>query len=73
MLIVGGEDNRVPPIQGERLHAALDKAHIAHEWLYQRTEGHGFYDEGNRAELLTRIAAFLDSNIGKVSADSARN
>jgi len=73
MLIVGGEDNRVPPIQGERLHAALDKAHIAHEWLYQRTEGHGFYDEGNRAELLTKIAAFLDSNIGKVSADSARN
>ena len=64
MLIVGGEDNRVPPIQGERLHAALDKAHIAHEWVYQRTEGHGFYDEGNRTELLTKIAAFLDANIG---------
>ena len=64
MLIVGGEDNRVPPIQGERLHSALDKAHIAHEWLYQRTEGHGFYDEGNRAELLTKIAEFLDANIG---------
>ena len=73
MLIVGGEDNRVPPIQGERLHAALDKAHIAHEWLYQRTEGHGFYDEGNRAELMTRIAAFLDANLGKVSAEPARN
>ena len=72
MLIVGGEDNRVPPIQGERLHAALDKAHIAHEWVYERTEGHGFYDEAHRAELLTRIAAFLDANIGKSSGDSPR-
>ena len=52
----------------EHLHAALDKAHIAHEWVYQRTEGHGFYDEGNRTELLAKIAAFLDANIG----DAAR-
>ena len=64
MLIVGGEDKRVPPIQGEHLHAALDKAHIAHEWLYQRTEGHGFYDEDNRADLMTRIATFIDGAIG---------
>ena len=28
MLIVGGEDQRVPPMQGENLHNALDKAHI---------------------------------------------
>lgn len=69
MLIVGGEDTRVPPIQGERLHAALDKAHVAHEWLYQRTEGHGFYDEGNRTDLLTKIAAFLDASIGSDVAD----
>ena len=26
MLIVGGADDRVPPVQGENLHAALDKA-----------------------------------------------
>jgi len=64
MLIVGGEDRRVPPIQGEHLHDALDKAHIAHEWIYQRTEGHGFYDEDHRADLLAKIAAFLDANIG---------
>jgi dipeptidyl aminopeptidase/acylaminoacyl peptidase len=65
MLIVGGEDNRVPPVQGERLHAALDKAHIAHEWIYERTEGHGFYDEDHRADLDAKIAAFLDANIGQ--------
>ncbi|HEY6986591.1 MAG TPA: prolyl oligopeptidase family serine peptidase, partial [Rhodanobacteraceae bacterium] len=64
MLIVGGEDQRVPPIQGERLHDALDRAHVAHEWIYQRTEGHGFYDEHNRTDLMAKMAAFLDANIG---------
>jgi dipeptidyl aminopeptidase/acylaminoacyl peptidase len=64
MLIVGGEDTRVPPVQGENLHNALDKAHVQHEWLYQRTEGHGFYDEKNIADLMHRVDAFLDRNIG---------
>jgi dipeptidyl aminopeptidase/acylaminoacyl peptidase len=73
MLIVGGEDKRVPPIHGERLHDALDKAHIAHEWVYQRTEGHGFYDEHNVTALLERIVQFLDTNIGAPAATSPRN
>jgi dipeptidyl aminopeptidase/acylaminoacyl peptidase len=64
MLIVGGADRRVPPVQGENLHSALDKSHVGHEWLYRRTEGHGFYDEGNIADLLTKVAAFLDANLG---------
>jgi dipeptidyl aminopeptidase/acylaminoacyl peptidase len=67
MLIVGGADVRVPPVQGENLHNALDKAHVQHEWLYQRTEGHGFYDEKNIADLLTRVTAFLDRNIGSTA------
>jgi len=64
MLVVGGADTRVPPIHGENLHYALEKAHVEHEWLYRRTEGHGFYDEVNRADLLERLLAFLDGNIG---------
>ncbi|MHB8447530.1 MAG: alpha/beta hydrolase family protein [Rudaea sp.] len=64
MLIVGGADRRVPPVQGENLHAALLKRHVEHEWLYERTEGHGFYGEGNRTELLQRVLAFLDAQIG---------
>jgi dipeptidyl aminopeptidase/acylaminoacyl peptidase len=64
MLIVGGEDKRVPPVQGEHLHDALDRAHVRHEWIYERTEGHGFYDERHRTQLLEKIAAFLDANIG---------
>jgi dipeptidyl aminopeptidase/acylaminoacyl peptidase len=65
MLIVGGADRRVPAVQGENLRAALDKRHVAVDWLYERTEGHGFYDEGNREELLRRVIAFLDGAIGK--------
>jgi dipeptidyl aminopeptidase/acylaminoacyl peptidase len=67
MLIVGGEDRRVPPIQGERLHDALNKAHVEHEWLYQRTEGHGFYDEDNLNKMLASVIQFLDRNIGKAA------
>lgn len=64
MLIVGGQDKRVPPAHGLALHSALNKAHIEHEWLYQRTEGHGFYDEKNIEDLYEKLIAFLDRNIG---------
>lgn len=64
MLIVGGQDRRVPPVQGQTLRSALNKAGIEHEWLYQRTEGHGFYDEGNAEDMFARIEAFLDRSIG---------
>lgn len=65
MLIVGGQDKRVPPVQGENLRNAMLKRGKAVDWLYQATEGHGFYDEGNVVEMYQRILAFLDRNIGK--------
>lgn len=64
MLIVGGADTRVPAAQGERLHDALTKKGIAHEWLYERSEGHGFYDEAHTAEMYEKIIAFLGQQIG---------
>jgi dipeptidyl aminopeptidase/acylaminoacyl peptidase len=68
MLIVGGQDTRVPPQHGENLHAALQKRGIAHEWLYKPDEGHGFYDEKNTAELFERVTQFLDRNLNSSSA-----
>ncbi|WP_430388483.1 alpha/beta hydrolase family protein [Dyella sp. 20L07] len=65
MLIVGGQDQRVPPLHGQNLHAALEKRGIAHEWLYKSNEGHGFYDEANTTELFDRVTQFLDRNIGE--------
>lgn len=64
MLIVGGQDKRVPPVHGESVRNALQKRRVEHEWLYQRTEGHGFYDEKNVEDMYARILAFLDANIG---------
>ena len=64
MLIVGGLDKRVPPVQGENLRNAMLKRGKKVEWLYQPTEGHGFYDERNVEDLYERVLAFLDRNIG---------
>lgn len=71
MLIVGGADKRVPPAQGEALHEALLQRKIDHAWLYQRNEGHGYYDEAHVADMYTKILAFLDSTIGDGNGRSA--
>ena len=69
MLIAGGADRRVPAVQGENLHNELDRRKIPHEWIYERTEGHGFYDEKHQADLYEKVLAFLDANIGAGGID----
>ncbi|HQW76433.1 MAG TPA: S9 family peptidase [Dokdonella sp.] len=71
MLIVGGQDKRVPPVQGENMRSALLKRGKKVEWLYQRTEAHGFYDEANVTDMYTRLLAFIDRNIGAGSKHDA--
>ncbi|TDR48405.1 dipeptidyl aminopeptidase/acylaminoacyl peptidase [Tahibacter aquaticus] len=71
MLIVGGQDKRVPPVHGESLHNALEKKGVKHEWLYERTEGHGFYDEKNREVMLKKMLEFLDASIGAGASPAA--
>jgi len=51
-------------VQGERLHDALTVRKVDHEWLYQRTEGHGFYAEPHLVEMYERVIALLDEQIG---------
>jgi dipeptidyl aminopeptidase/acylaminoacyl peptidase len=65
MLIAGGADTRVPSVQGENLHNALLQRKVDHEWIYERTEGHGFYTEAHVTEMLQKVLAFLDRQIGK--------
>ncbi len=72
MLVVGGKDLRVPPEQGKRLHQALLDRHVDHDWLYEPGEGHGFYNEQDRAELFRRVVAFLDRTIGGPSPRVSR-
>ncbi|HXS72607.1 MAG TPA: S9 family peptidase [Rhodanobacteraceae bacterium] len=67
MLIVGGEDGRVPAIQGQNMYGALHSKGIPCEWLYKPKETHGFYKEENVTELYTKVGAFLDANIGSAT------
>lgn len=71
MLIVGGEDDRVPPLQGQNMRSALRSKGIACEWLYESKEAHGFYKEENVAELYMKVDAFLQANIGSGAARPA--
>ena len=64
MLIVGGEDKQVPPEHGAKMRAALVKHDKAPEWLYYGTEGHGIHNDATRLEMMTKLIAFLDANIG---------
>lgn len=74
MLVVGGEDRRVPSVQGSNLHMALAKRGIAHEWMDKPEEMHGFYSEANVSELFTRVVQFLGANLGPgVSVANAAN
>lgn len=68
MLVVGGEDYRVPSIQGRSLHMALLKRGIAHTWIDQPDEMHGFYDEAHRAALFQSVLQFLGDSIGPGAA-----
>ena len=71
MMIVGGADMRAPPVQAENLHNALLQRKVDHEWIYERTEGHGFYTEAHAAEMYERILAFLDRKIGTQKSATA--
>jgi dipeptidyl aminopeptidase/acylaminoacyl peptidase len=71
MLVVGGQDKRVPPIQGASLHEALLKRKVAHVWLEKPNEMHGFYDEGNITELYTKMLEFIGASIGPGVTSSA--
>ncbi|WP_114239156.1 S9 family peptidase [Dyella sp. C9] len=71
MLIVGGEDTRVPPAHADELRNALGKRGIGYEWLFKPDEGHGFYTEANRTELFEKVNQFLDRQIGNGGGGSA--
>lgn len=60
----GTKDWRVDVRHFEQMTDALEKKQHPHETLLKRGEGHGFFDEDNRAEYLSRLEAFLAEHIG---------
>jgi dipeptidyl aminopeptidase/acylaminoacyl peptidase len=63
-LAAGGEDKTAPIKHSEKMEAALKKAGVSVDTLYEPTEGHGFYTLEHRRDFYTRLLDFLDRNIG---------
>ncbi len=62
LLVHGRKDRRAPIEHAEKLRKALERTGNAPEWLVEPKEGHGFYDEGARERMYTRVVAFLREN-----------
>ena len=64
LLIHGGQDDNTPPKQAEIMRKALIAAGNPPQWVFEETEGHGFFDPRKRLNAYTKIIEFLDANIG---------
>lgn len=67
----GGMDTRAPFNQAQALRQALEQHRLPYEWMEKSTEGHGFSNAENRAELYQRMLKFLDTHIGPAVTASA--
>lgn len=63
MIVHGERDIRAPVSQAKALRRALEKNGKPYEWLVKSDEGHGFFNEDNRTEMLEKVAAFLDKHL----------
>lgn len=64
LLIHGGQDQRTPPSHAEAMRRALIGAGNPPQWVFESTEGHGFFDPKKRLNAYQQIVDFLDKNIG---------
>lgn len=64
LLIHGARDERAPIEQAESLMEAFDDVGKKYDWLELGNEGHGYYDEGNRVKVYSKVLEFLNKHIG---------
>ncbi len=64
LLLHGKVDERAPYEHAKRMRDALTKAGNPPEWSTEWGEGHGFFDEANRAAAYGRILEFFAKNLG---------
>jgi dipeptidyl aminopeptidase/acylaminoacyl peptidase len=60
----GKADQRVPFRNATALRSALDEAGKPYVWLAKPKEGHGFYTEADRTDLLQHMQDFLETYLG---------
>jgi dipeptidyl aminopeptidase/acylaminoacyl peptidase len=68
LMVYGGGDRRVPVVHGEQMRDALQKQGVPVEWVVYQDEAHGFLFEPTRYDFYTRVAKFLDAQIGTAAA-----
>jgi dipeptidyl aminopeptidase/acylaminoacyl peptidase len=71
LLVHGEEDQRAPIAHAERMRKALTEAGRPPEWLVEPREAHGFYDEGARERMWTRVLAFLRESTAPAAGRAA--
>ena len=64
LLAHGEKDERVPIEHARRMRDALKKAGNPAEWLLERREGHGFFNEENQVAFYERVFEFLGKHVG---------
>jgi dipeptidyl aminopeptidase/acylaminoacyl peptidase len=64
LLIHGGKDQRVPAAHAKAMQKALIAAGNPPQWIYEESEGHGFFDPQKRLNAYQNIIDFLEKNIG---------
>ncbi len=62
LIVHGKKDPRAPFEHAQHLRAALEKSGNPPEWLVEKIEGHGFYDDEAREHMYTRVVRFLHEN-----------
>ena len=65
LLAYGGSDVRVPIVHGTKFRDAVKAGNPNVEWIEYPEEGHGWRLEKNNVDFWTRVAKFLDQQIGK--------
>jgi acetyl esterase/lipase len=65
LLAYGGKDRRVPLEHGEKFREAMTRQSGAKvDWVVYDKEGHGWRNVDTRIDFWSRVAKFLDANIG---------
>ncbi|MBV1908700.1 MAG: prolyl oligopeptidase family serine peptidase [Kangiellaceae bacterium] len=62
-IVHSGKDRRAPPEQAYLLKEALENRNMPFEWLFKRSEGHGFSNENNRIDFYHRTLEFLSKHL----------
>jgi dipeptidyl aminopeptidase/acylaminoacyl peptidase len=68
LLLHGKLDERTPFEHAKRMREALEKAGNPPEWSTEWGEGHGFFDEKNRAAAYELVLRFFAKNLGPAGA-----